>query len=197
MAKNPYENKWGIFNSDDLKPAFDIDCVIEVGYALKTKVSQFPIETGSFTSYNKVREAFTAKLRLSVGGDSTRINAFLSELDSAVKGIKLYNLLTPEATYKNVSLTDYAYKRSSSNGCNLIDADVSVLEIREVSPQYTRVKPLAAGTTKKASSADKKETGKQQARSVEDSEKKYSANPIVQAFRDTHHSEAEIPSWLK
>ena len=183
--KNPFENRWGIYNVDDLQPAFDIDSVVDVDFSMRTKVSQFPVESGSFANYNKVQEPFSGKLRLSVGGDSTRMAVFLVDLDYAVKDVTLFNLMTPEQTYKNVTLVDYSYKRSASSGCNKIEAEVSVVEIREVSPQYATTKVTHP---KKKAAVSKVETGKQQTTDASNDASKgasgYKAGPITQAYRD-------------
>lgn len=144
---------WGIFTSDN-KRVFDIDNIMDLRYENGGRVSDFPIEKGGFVSYNKVSTPFRLKVRVSVGGSKYRIADFIDAIDAAVKDTKLYNIITPEKTYLNVNLEYVSYARSCTRGYNLIMADITCKEIRQVAPQYA--------ATKKAGSRKKVDTGKNQ-----------------------------------
>jgi hypothetical protein len=54
-------------------------------------------------------------------------------LDSvaAIAGdLNLYNVRTPEATYADVNVVHYDYRRTARNGVGLIEVDVWVREVR-------------------------------------------------------------------
>src|SRR5574337_124086 len=46
--------KWGIFRADNLTPVVIADSVVSVDYRNESRISDFPVELGSFGSYNKV-----------------------------------------------------------------------------------------------------------------------------------------------
>lgn len=159
-ATNVPRNSWGVFTQDGVS-VFDVDSVMDLRYENASKVSDFPVEQGSFSSYNKIKTPYKTKVRLSVGGDPTRIANFIAAMDRVVVDTNLYIVSTPEAVYINANITNIAYSRSHDKGANLIMADLSITEIRQVEPQYTRVS-LPPSKVKKADSASKKDTGKKQ-----------------------------------
>lgn len=157
---NVPRNSWGIYTQDGAK-LFDVDSVVDIKYENANKVSNFPVERGSFGSYNKVKTPYKVKLRMSVGGDQTRMSNFIAALDRVVNDTNLYTVVTPEAVYLNANLERVSYPRGRDKGANLIMADVEVIEIRQVEPQYAQVS-LPPAKVKKADSASKKDTGKKQ-----------------------------------
>lgn len=143
-----YPNIWGIFDVNN-DPVFEVDNMMDLGYTNASKVSTFPVEKGSFASYNKVRSPFKAKVRASVGGDQDRIAAFIIALDTVANDVNLYNIVTPEHTYLNANIEKISYKRSAKDGANLIMGDMELIEIRQVSAQYGNTS-LAGTVTKNA-----------------------------------------------
>jgi len=160
MATMP-GNTWGLLTQDGTS-VFDVDSVIDLKYDNANKVSTFPVEKGSFASYNKVKTPYKTKIRLAVGGNQNRIAAFISAMDRVVNDTNLYNVVTPESVYINANVEHVSYSRAHEKGVNLILADLEVIEIRQVEPQYAAVS-LPAAKVKKADSASKKDTGKNQA----------------------------------
>lgn len=122
-------------------------------YAKETRVSDFPIEKGSFASYNKVRLPSSPNVTLCMGGSETERKAFLAAIDAACESTAFYSVVTPEATYINYSLERYNYQRRQSRGANLLIVDISLREVREVSAKYAQsaqapiVKPKDAAAT--------------------------------------------------
>lgn len=147
------QNTWGVFDLSN-NPVFDVDSMIDLSYDSQNRVSSFPVEKGAFTSFNKAASPFKAKVRLAVGG-SDRIDAFVSTLEMVLAGTDLYNVVTPQRVYQNVSLERIAYARSKEHGVSMLSADLEFVQIRQVSPQYISVK--------RAGSAKKVDTGKTQA----------------------------------
>jgi hypothetical protein len=154
-----FDNTWGVFDSANL-PVFDVDTCVEVGLDDSSKVSDFPVEQGGFVDYNKVVQPQHFKLRLAVGG-RTRCALFLEALRAEKNGVFLRNIVLPEISYLNVTLEKYDWKRTASSGQNMIIAETSWKEIREVTPQYATV-ALPAAKVKNPASASKPDTGKQQ-----------------------------------
>jgi len=115
-----------------------VDTCIDLKFSNKAKVSNFPVETGGFASYNKVNEPNAIKVRLAVGG-TARMAAFQAALMTEVGAPSLYNVVTPTMTYLNVTLESYDHSQTAENGVNLLLVDLSLIEIREVTPAYTTV----------------------------------------------------------
>lgn len=132
-------NIWGIYSDSTFLPVFDVDSVVEVGYKSNARVSNFPVEEGGFASYNKAKDPYKIDIRLAVGGSSDRINVFLAKLESEVSSTNTFTVLLPDQVYLHATIESYRFKRIREKGRNLVQADVSLVEVRRVAPQYTNV----------------------------------------------------------
>jgi len=151
-------NGWGVYTLAGTE-VFDVDSVVDLKITNKATVSDFPVEQGSFASYNKVNVPNAVKVRLAVGGQA-RIAAFQAALANELGAPNLYNVATPTTVYLNVTLESYDYAQSSESGLNLLVVDLAMKEVREVSPAYTTVK---IPHPKNPTSASKSVNGKVQA----------------------------------
>lgn len=123
-----------------------------VDFSKETRVSDFPVERGSFAAYNKVELPATPTVTLCLAGTEAERTQFLAAIDAACKSVDLYDVVTPEVTYKGYSIERYAYQRRTSRGATLIAVELGLKEILQVSAQYTQTQrptqePSAAATT--------------------------------------------------
>lgn len=102
-----------------------------------TKISDYPIERGSFASYNKVILPVTPIVTLALQGTVSDRTAFLNLLNAACESTDLYNVVTPEVVYVGYSLERTNLVRRAERGATLIMVEVTLREIREVSAAYT------------------------------------------------------------
>ena len=126
--------KWGLYDAVGDK-LFDVDNVIDISYKRENRVSNFPVQGGTFASYNKVKLPYLSTLRMSKGGSITDRSLVLSGLEAACNSTKTYTIITPEISYIKANIISFDYKRTS----NLLIVDVQVQEIREVNPAYSKV----------------------------------------------------------
>lgn len=132
-AMKVVRNIWGIYDSEGNK-VINPDTVSFVGYRNDHRISDFPIEQGGFTSYNKVRLPNTVAIRIVKGGSQAdRIN-FLAELVAFREDTKLYTILTPEAKMTNMNLVTNSFDRSLDSGAAMIVLDLVFQEIRQAGP---------------------------------------------------------------
>lgn len=109
-----------------------------VDYSKETRVSDFPIERGSFASYNKVETPASPVVTLCLTGSENNRRTFLDAIDAACKSTDLYSVATPEVTYIEYSIERYNYRRSSAKGATLLMVELTLKEIRQVSSEYTQ-----------------------------------------------------------
>lgn len=109
-----------------------------VDYVKEMRVSDFPIERGSFAQYNKVEMPGMPAVTLAFTGSESDRAEFLDAIDTACKSVDLYDVVTPEATYIQYSIEGYAYQRSAQRGATLLIVELRLKEIRQVSAQYTQ-----------------------------------------------------------
>ena len=156
-----YRQTWGVY-FPGAGPVFEVDSFVELKFHDKAKVSSFPTENGGFASYNKVVEAYQPKVKLAVGGQS-RIAAFMGTLYDELRTTNLYNIYTPEANYTNVTLEGYSFNRTTKDGRNLIVAELTFMQVVQVTPQYTAV---TVSNPKKPKDGNKELVGRIQVKDV-------------------------------
>jgi hypothetical protein len=108
-------------------------------YLKETRISDFPIEEGSFASYNKVELPGTSTVTLALAGNVSDRSSFLNAIDEACTSTNLYFVVSPETVYGPVSLERYNYVRRSERGATLLLVEIVCKEIREVSAVYSTV----------------------------------------------------------
>ena len=139
-----FGNYWGIFGQNGI-PLLLSDNVTSVKHQNTSKVSNAPIERGSFASYNKVGDPFTVTVQMSKGsGGVFARGAFLGLLDTLANSTDLFLVITPEAVYPNMAITGYDYAREASDGARLLKVNIHLAEVRQVEVKYTKTKPDGA-----------------------------------------------------
>ena len=149
-----------------------------VEYSKETRVSDFPIERGSFASYNKVEQPASPTVTLCLTGSEKNRRTFLEAIDKACKSTDLYSVVTPEVTYVNYSVERYDYSRRSSKGATLLIVDITLREIRQVSAQYTQSNKGQVDQPKEAGATPQADNGKVQPQTPQPSTLKSIANKL-------------------
>lgn len=121
---------WGIYRGG--VPVVVADNVLAFDYRKQWAISDYPVERGSFESYDKVEVPYGSRLRFSAGGNEARQQALLSSIAAISGDLQLYNIVTPARVYLNANIQQYDYAQTATNGVGLMQVDVSVIEIREV-----------------------------------------------------------------
>lgn len=168
---------WGVFDQSG-KAALNPDSFLDIDYKQDMRVSNYPQEAGAFASYNKVGTPYDCRVRMAMGGDKASRTAFLAQLDTMLKAIDLFTVVTPEATYVNASLQNYNYRRETRNGATMLIVDLWFIEVR-----LTGV--AAFSTPSQPSGADPVSDGQVQASPVSQSVINAVALPPIGAMAGT------------
>jgi hypothetical protein len=131
LIPNPFQSgqpDWGVYLDGQRALVFDAFLSIDLrkGWA----IADYPIEKGSFESYNKVSLPFDARVKFASGGSEENRQALLDQVDAMSKTLLLYDIVTPEAVYKSVNIQHYDYRRTATNGVGLITVEIWFLEVR-------------------------------------------------------------------
>lgn len=190
------DTRWGIFDSkgkalgDPAKFTGFVGSLLDsaglgstlstggVDYSKETRVSDFPLERGSFASYNKVEQPANPTVTLCLTGSEKNRRTFLEAIDKACKSTDLYSVVTPEVTYVNYSVERYSYSRRSSKGATLLIVDISLREIRQVSAQYTQSNKGQVDQPKEAGATPQADNGKVQPKTPDKSTLKSLADKL-------------------
>lgn len=128
---------WGVFDEKYNQVLFP-DSVLEFDNRREFDISNFPVQAGSFASYNKVIRPFEVQLRFSKAGTVSDREDFLNDLDDLVESLDLFNIVTPEKIYPSVNLQRYEVIRRGAQGAFfLTEVDAYFIQIIEVQAQYT------------------------------------------------------------
>lgn len=158
-----FGNYWGVFNEYGI-PILLADNVMSLKYANSSRISQAPIEKGSFASYNKVSNPYKATVQLSKGSGGTLLRgAFLAQIETLANSTLKFHIITPEFVYTNACIIGYDTARQASEGAQLIKVNLHLEEIREVIVQYDTEE------VKNPDDAEKKDGGEKQPEKPTDS----------------------------
>lgn len=145
-----FGKQWAIVNEFGV-PVLLVDSVLSFAYDNNSTISHFPVEKGSFASYNKVDNPYLATVQLakSTGGTLQR-GLFLTQLETLKKSTLKFHVITPEYVYMNASIISTSLVRDANDGCTLLKVNVELEEIREAEIEYDfeEVKAPSDSTTK-------------------------------------------------
>lgn len=129
----------------------------------ETRISDFPVERGSFASYNKVILPLETNIICNFSGSVSDRSLFLSQIEEACLSNQVYDITTPEATYIGFNLENYRLLRSPEAGANLLSIEIMIKEIREVEAQYSNTAVITSPTSTSPTSTKPKDSGSVQA----------------------------------
>ena len=131
--------KWGIYNmpktssieAAEVKPVIVPDNVISVDYVNVSNILNYPVEEGSFASYNKIKTPRSHTVIMSKGGSTSVRTAFIQKLEELQESLDLFAIVTPEKNYINVNIDRVEFRRTATNGAGMIMASIHFVEIRQ------------------------------------------------------------------
>ncbi len=84
---------WGLYK--DGVQVVIADNVVSFDFRRDWAISDYPIEQGSFETYNKVETPFGVRLRFSAGGDVVTRQQLIDSLNAAGESLDLLDAVTP------------------------------------------------------------------------------------------------------
>ena len=130
LPSSTFGVQWGFVDANG-GSVITPDSFIDFEYREEHKVPNYPVEGGSFSSYNKVAMPFDLRVTVSCNGrGSMTKETFLSTIEKLIKSLTLINVITPNATYNNCNLIHFDYRREARRGVSLIIAQLWFQEIR-------------------------------------------------------------------
>lgn len=124
--------EWGIYDKDD-KEVITPDSFVMFEYRGERRICDYPVEMGSFSSYNKVSVPYDIRMVVACNGQGeTSREVFLQTLELMMESTELYSIATPDAVYPGANLIRIDYRRTSRNGVSLLLADLLFQEVRVV-----------------------------------------------------------------
>ena len=128
-------NNWNIIDENGQR-VLTFDSFIKSSVNSESKVTQMPVEKGSFVDYNIVKTPLNMSVTLVKSGSSDELSEYVNTLLELVDSTKLVTVITPEKEYNNMKIVKVNFDRSTDNGVNIILAECNFLEIRQVQSKY-------------------------------------------------------------
>ena len=130
LPNNLFGSKWAITDSSG-NLALIPDSFVSFEYKNERKIPNYPVEEGSFQSYNKVALPFDCRLVVTCSGNgSMSKQGFLLAIQNYLDSLTLLTITTPDASYPNCNLIHADYRRESRQGATLLMAQLWFQEIK-------------------------------------------------------------------
>ena len=160
--------RWSVYDKD-WRAVVTFDTFFSVDAKNEGKVTQAPVEKGSFVSYNKTVDPVRSTVVLGYTGRADVRRAIIEKCEKLLDGTELVSIITPDRTLVDMAVVSFDYTYKAANGVDRLLVALALEQVRQVEPAYTdeqvssgNKQPMNKGTTKQASDANTANNGKQQ-----------------------------------
>lgn len=115
----------------------EFHAMMELSVEESTNLPEEPIEQGTFATYNRIVEPIEIRCRLAAQGYPSKIQSMLDRLHELKEGTEKVSFIIPEASYDNLMLEAFDYRKDNHSGFNVLQVDLRLKEIREVPTTMT------------------------------------------------------------
>lgn len=129
--------QWGVFMAGTPNMDIPLSSVVYMDIAGDSQASDYPLQTGSFTNYNKVVNPNLFRVAISCDQNEEYRSLFLQWMEKNVGTTSLFDVVCPEYTWPNATLVSYRISRSSRNGATMLVADCVFQQIRQLPAVYS------------------------------------------------------------
>ncbi|WMC00552.1 tail tube initiator-like protein [Acinetobacter phage Ab65] len=128
---------WGIVNEFGI-PVVLADTVLGMNYDAGSSISKYPVEQGSFASFNKVNAPSMATVQMAKGsGGVLERGLFLAQLEGLLKSTLSFHIITPEYVYLNYQIVGINHARTAQDGATMITVNLDLEEVLEAKVDYS------------------------------------------------------------
>ena len=117
--------------------AFEFNAFMSASVKSESKVTQYPVEYGSFAAYNLVQSPLEINCVLAKQGFPEDLSKYVDALLTYVESTDLLSIVTPDLEYPRMKLIKVNFDRTAENGTDIIFAECNFTEIRQIRPEYT------------------------------------------------------------
>jgi hypothetical protein len=131
---NPPFPIYGIVGSADLIPLAVPDSWGSFSARYESQVSDYPVETGAFALYNKVRRPQNVQCTLiKTGSDLARFSWLTAiQQTEAQFPTRLYTIVSPQAIFIDYTLTGAQYETRNDKGANMLYLTLSFVQVPQI-----------------------------------------------------------------
>lgn len=132
---NPPTPIYAVVASDTFIPLTIPSSWLEFGVRFESAVSDYPVETGAFAVYNKVRRPVGVNVTMTKTGSDLARTAWLAAIQQmeAEAPTQLYTLLSPQGAFLDYTLTGMSYETRPDRGSNILYLTLQFTEVPQIS----------------------------------------------------------------
>lgn len=131
---NPPRPVYAIVDSETFEPLTVPDSWGEFAPRYESQVSDYPVETGAFAVYNKVRRPIGVSVTLvKTGSDVARFTWLAAIQQSEAQApTRLFTLISPQGVYVDYTLMAMSYETRQDRGQNMLYLTMQFLQIAQI-----------------------------------------------------------------
>lgn len=131
---NPPRPVYAIVDSETFEPLTVPDSWGEFAPRYESQVSDYPVETGAFAVYNKVRRPIGVSVTLvKTGSDVARFTWLAAIQQSEAQApTRLFTLISPQGVYVDYTLMAMSYETRQDRGQNLLYLTVQFMQVQQI-----------------------------------------------------------------
>ena len=131
---NPPVPIYAIVQSENLIPLTIPSSWGEFAPRYEAQVSDYPVETGAFAVYNKVRRPVGVTVTLIKTGSDVARFAWLAAIQQmeAENPTQLYTLISPQAVFADYTLTGLSFETRPDRGSNILYLTLQFTQVQQI-----------------------------------------------------------------
>jgi hypothetical protein len=131
---NPPRPVYAIVDSETFEPLTVPDSWGEFAPRYESQVSDYPVETGAFAIYNKVRRPIGVAVTLiKTGSDVARFTWLAAiQQSEAQEPTRLFTLISPQGVYVDYTLMAMSYETRQDRGQNMLYLTMQFLQVPQI-----------------------------------------------------------------
>lgn len=151
------ESAWAVVDESGTK-FVDYDGIDNLSDSASATIPTEPQENGQLYAYDKVPQPTDLTLTLLFGGDYSKQQRALAQIEEYRQSTALFTVVTPSRVVARMAVVGYSMTRSAQSGGNLLALDVTLQEVRSAGVGNKTAK----WSPKNSSAADVSQEGKKQ-----------------------------------
>jgi hypothetical protein len=153
------QSLWGIFDqpaagtdgtTPDATRVIQPDSIREFSKRAEWRISNYPVQQGSFTSYNKVRLPPEYAVKMVKGGSLDDRTLFEANCEAVSGSINLYTIMTPEKTHIDCSVSRFEIERKGAPDAYFEEVYLYFQKIIQEIPNYSTTPNTSNATSPSA-----------------------------------------------
>ena len=131
---NPPVPIYAIVASDTLIPLTVPSSWGEFQKQYETQISDYPVESGAFALYNKVRRPISINVTLTKTGSDVARFAWLAAIEQteSQSPLQLWTLISPQGVFSDYTLTGYSYETRPDRGSNILYLSLQFTQVQKI-----------------------------------------------------------------